>query len=62
MHLTIHYYDVTVMYVTLNFKLFNALLSIDIGLPKYLLGEFCILYFSKPTFYKPHNNVIIVNS
>ena len=41
MHLKIHHYDVTVIYVTLNENLCNALLSIDIGLPKYLLGEFC---------------------
>ena len=43
MHLTIHNYDVAVIYVTLNVKLFDALLSLDIGLPKYLLGEFCTL-------------------
>ena len=29
MHLKIYQYDVTVIYVTLNVKLFNAVLSLD---------------------------------
>ena len=56
MHEKIHQYDITVIYVTLNSNLFNILLSLDIGLPKYRLGEFCTLQFSKTTFYRPHNN------
>ena len=42
----IHHYGVTgitVIYVTLNVYLCNALLSLDIGLPKYLIGELCTL-------------------
>ena len=39
MRLINHYY-VTIIYATLNVLLFNSMLFLDIGLPKYLLGEF----------------------
>ena len=31
---------VTFIYVTLNVLLFNSVLSLDIGLPRYLIGVF----------------------
>ena len=38
--LTIYLFDVTFIYVTLNVLLFNAVLSLDIWLSKYLVGGF----------------------
>ena len=51
------YLYVTLIYVTLNVLLFNTVLSLDIGLPKYLIGEFCTLLLYKTTLHKPHDIV-----
>ena len=40
MRLKIYLFDVTVIYVTLNVLLFNGVLSLYIGLPKYLIWGF----------------------
>ena len=37
---TIYLFDVTIIYVTLNVLLFNAVLLLYIGLPKYLIWGF----------------------